>query len=543
MKETTFLGLLNLKRRKIFALLGLFALVNGLWRASLLFLINYKITGASLPFVNENDWMVFVVLIIGSALMAYFFKAKMVRLTLNFGKDMVLQILNELRLSNYESYLKFGDAKVRTVLGDVGTLQSLPEVFTAFFNAIIMIVVGVIYLFWIYPKGALLVLGIIFLLSIIYVYRNKTIEGYMDESRELSDSFMSQLNDFLYGFKSIKMSSRRNNTIYYDHLTDNREKAVKLNTKSEIGVLVNDLLGEYFFYLVIGIILFVLPLLFEVNNQVIAGFLVTVLFLMGPITIFISLIKSFLSFRVSLRRVNEFKRMASKNRTYNDISDPSQKMTLLKNISVRNLRYKYLDKNGNAAFELKPVNMTIKKGEVIFITGGNGSGKSTFINLLSGLFAPFSGEIYFDELLVTDKNRAHYRDSISCIFSDNHIFSENYDGFDLLPSNSFLIGLLEQMNLSKLIPQNELDNKLSNELSSGQKKRLALIYSILEEKDIFIFDEWAAEQDPYFRKYFYTQIIPDLKSKGKTIVAITHDDMYYSCCDRIIKFEYGELVK
>jgi putative ATP-binding cassette transporter len=75
----------------------------------------------------------------------------------------------------------------------------------------------------------------------------------------------------------------------------------------------------------------------------------------------------------------------------------------------------------------------------------------------------------------------------------------------------------------------------------GQRKRLALISAILEDKEIYVLDEWAADQDPHFRHVFYTQIIPWLKSKGKTIVAVTHDDKYFDCADHQLKFDLGNM--
>ena len=88
-----------------------------------------------------------------------------------------------------------------------------------------------------------------------------------------------------------------------------------------------------------------------------------------------------------------------------------------------------------------------------------------------------------------------------------------------------------------------IDKKITRrELSTGQRKRLALIVSILEDKAIFLFDEVAADQDPVFRKYFYETIIPNLKSEGKTVIAVTHDDKYFSVADRVLKMDYGKLV-
>ena len=83
----------------------------------------------------------------------------------------------------------------------------------------------------------------------------------------------------------------------------------------------------------------------------------------------------------------------------------------------------------------------------------------------------------------------------------------------------------------------------STKLSTGQRKRLAYLLSCLEDKQIYLLDEFAAEQDPQFRHYFYRTLIPELKASGKTIVMVTHDDSYFDACDRLIKLDYGGIIQ
>jgi ABC-type siderophore export system fused ATPase/permease subunit len=289
----------------------------------------------------------------------------------------------------------------------------------------------------------------------------------------------------------------------------------------------------------------VLPVVFSIDKTVISGFMITLLFLMGPIGILINLMKSVIGYKIAFARINEFNDTLTDNLNDSDalsLSTSKKELPVFETLSIDKISYQHIDEKGDVTFELKPINLEISKGEIIFISGSNGSGKSTFINLLSGLYIPKSGKIVVNDLIVTDENRSQYRDMISCIFSDNYLFTENYDNFNLLPSNKHLAELLKKMKLDKVIRQDEENNRIFQNLSSGQQKRLALIYSVLEDKDVFIFDEWAAEQDPEFRKYFYENIIPDLKSKGKTVIAITHDDAYYKYCDRLMKFNYGEML-
>jgi putative pyoverdin transport system ATP-binding/permease protein len=88
------------------------------------------------------------------------------------------------------------------------------------------------------------------------------------------------------------------------------------------------------------------------------------------------------------------------------------------------------------------------------------------------------------------------------------------------------------------------DGRFTNtDLSTGQRKRLAFIAAILEDKPILILDEFAADQDPVFRKYFYEDILKELKLMGKTVIAVTHDDHYFHIPDRLLKMDSGNLLK
>lgn len=82
----------------------------------------------------------------------------------------------------------------------------------------------------------------------------------------------------------------------------------------------------------------------------------------------------------------------------------------------------------------------------------------------------------------------------------------------------------------------------TTDLSTGQRKRLALINAWLEERPVLVFDEWAADQDPTFRRIFYTELLPELKRLGKTIIVISHDDRYFDVADRLVRMAAGKVV-
>ena len=203
------------------------------------------------------------------------------------------------------------------------------------------------------------------------------------------------------------------------------------------------------------------------------------------------------------------------------------------------LAFSYRDERGQPSFSLEPLDFELSRGEMVFITGGNGSGKSTFLKVLAGLYQPAGGRIVVDDVPIGRDNRQSYRNLFSSIFSDFHLFDRIY-GIKEVDYNR-LRTLLDLTDLSH--KTSIVDRQITTvDLSSGQRKRLALVLSIVEDKPILLLDEWAAEQDPQFRRKFYREILPWLKQQEKTVVAVTHDDDQYDVADRVLKMQYGNFV-
>jgi putative ATP-binding cassette transporter len=200
--------------------------------------------------------------------------------------------------------------------------------------------------------------------------------------------------------------------------------------------------------------------------------------------------------------------------------------------------YRRDDEDGN--FTLGPIDLALGRGELIFLIGGNGSGKTTLAKLLTGLYEPEAGEIRFDGQTINSDNRVAYRQYFSAVFSDFYLF-ESLLGLQPPALDELAREYLKQLQLDTKVQVT--GGKFSTtQLSQGQRKRLALLIACLEDRPIYLFDEWAADQDPYFKDVFYLRILPELKARGKTIIVISHDERYYRIADRIIKLDYGQLV-
>lgn len=203
---------------------------------------------------------------------------------------------------------------------------------------------------------------------------------------------------------------------------------------------------------------------------------------------------------------------------------------------MRDVVFQYEDNN----FSVGPINVTIKRGELLFLIGGNGSGKSTFAMLLTGLYQPVSGDIYLDGKRVTTENIEEYRKLFSAVFTDVSLFDKllGPQGKEADPEL-----IADWLAYLKMTDKLELENgKILNlKLSKGQRKRVALLLALAEEREIILLDEWAADQDPHFRREFYQILLPLMQQRGKTIFAISHDDHYFSHADRLLEMRLGEL--
>jgi putative ATP-binding cassette transporter len=203
--------------------------------------------------------------------------------------------------------------------------------------------------------------------------------------------------------------------------------------------------------------------------------------------------------------------------------------------------YTYPPDVDGQAFVLGPVDFTLHRGELAFLAGGNGSGKSTLAKVLTGLYSPEAGVIRLDDVAIEDKNRDWYCEQISAIFSDFYLF-DTLLGLDAPELDAQARRYLVELELDTKVQVT--DGVLSTTaLSYGQRKRLALLTAFLEDRPIYVFDEWAADQDPHYRQIFYDRLLPELKVRGKTVLVISHDDRYYHLGDRILRLDYGKLVE
>ncbi|MFK8186218.1 MAG: cyclic peptide export ABC transporter, partial [Phormidesmis sp.] len=279
------------------------------------------------------------------------------------------------------------------------------------------------------------------------------------------------------------------------------------------------------------------------DTEILTGYIVTLLYLRAVLFSIVTAIPALSRANIAFEKIEA---LGFRLTPETGALTPSMKERQLTEIQswetleLRNASHTYYREKEDDTFTLGPINLKFTAGELVFLVGGNGSGKTTLAKLITGLYTPESGELYFDEELVNDTNQERYRQLFSVVFADFQLFE------NLLGLESSELDNLAQAYLTKLQLNHKVsiqDGKLSTTaLSRGQRQRLALLTAYLEDRPFYIFDEWASNQDPMFTEIFYTQFLPELKARGKTILVITHDDKYFDLCDRIIKLEQGQII-
>ena len=534
---------LQTKSKAFYGYVLLLSLVRSMLQSVILILINNIAAGQQLPILPGYEWLVFIIMVAGTVFLNKLFQTYMITLTQTILFELEINILKRLRFTSYESLENFGNAKVYAVMGDIRTLANIPLTFANCFNAVIVILCSLIYLFYLSTVGAAIVLGIIILLAFFYTVRNKWIEKDLNRMRDLQNEFYRYLTDFVNGFKEIKMSQTRSRNIYTQYLERNRTHGRQLGTSTSIQYLNNELTGQYSWYLVLGAIMFILPLFIQLDAAQMTTMIVTILFIMSPVAFLVISLPHYTNAKIALRRIQEFEdKMEPWNKELELRENAGSPDDTFQSIEMRGVTYEYADEEKARTFVVGPIDVEIKKGELVFITGGNGSGKSTFIKLLTGLYKPTQGGLYWNSQHVTDAQYPFYRDQISAIFTDYHLPQENYTDFDISTSNQRLNEYLKLMGLTNIFHVAEGKYLFSNKLSKGQQKRLAFIYALLEERQILVLDEWAAEQDIYFRHYFYHTLIPMLLQMNKTIVLVTHDSGFSADAGRVLEFDFGTII-
>lgn len=357
-------------------------------------------------------------------------------------------------------------------------------------------------------------------------------------ARANADALLEHLRALTYGTKELKMHHARRQVFMQQQLDVTAQSYMRNNISAFRLYSAASSWGQTLVFVVIGIYLFVLAPMQHLNNAALIGYTLALLYLMAPLQVIMNVLPQLGRANIALRTVSEMGFTIGSIRP-EEFSGAAPVPDSWQTLELGSVTHNYKRESDSENFLLGPINLVLEAGKIIFITGGNGSGKTTLIKLIVGLYMPEQGQIELDGQPVTNSNVEWYRQHFSVIFSDYFLFDQ------LLTTDSKNMDAKAEQYLERLMLSHKVKvahGKLSTtELSQGQRKRLALLSAYMEDRPIYVFDEWAADQDPYYKSVFYLQLLPELKARNKTVLVVSHDDRYYHVADRLIKLEEGQI--
>lgn len=462
-------------------------------------------------------------------------RSKLIDITNSIVYSKRMKIVNHILRSPYAQFEKIEKGRIEATLNnDTETMSRFVNILISGITSAVTLICCFIYLGYLNIYILLLTVLIISVISTIYYLVGRYANKIGEESRDLQSIFFNFINDLIGGFKELSLNKSKNHEFLEDMKNSCDKYRVK-RSKSSLAFANMFVIGELLFTLAIGAIALIFPLILTIKSTSVASYVFILLYMTGPVHGILDTIPSAIEVRISLKRINSLINELSvldNNKLGNEGSDIKDNF----NLELHEIEYEY-DKEDGKGFKVGPIRHKFNSGEITFIIGGNGSGKSTLAKLLTGLYEPTKGFITLDDNKIEQKDLS---ENYSTIFSDFYLFDKLY-GIEWQRKEEEIHKYLEILQLDKKVDIK--DGKFSTtKLSTGQKKRLALLVSYLEDKPIYLFDEWAADQDPEFRLFFYNTLLPELKERGKCVIAITHDEKYFYLADKFIKMDMGKIL-
>ncbi|KEF41839.1 MAG: ABC transporter ATP-binding protein [Cyanobium sp. CACIAM 14] len=395
-----------------------------------------------------------------------------------------------------------------------------------------------VYITWLSWTGLVLTVVLCSLAALTCIRFVRSGEWFLKHARDEEDQLFSHFRSTTEGIKELKLNQRRRLAFLDEEVETSARRFRNLSIQGLVRFAISSSVGKLIFFVAAGIILFALPQWIASSRQMVSSYILTFTFMMLPIDNIVNNLPYLSKSNVSLRKISSLGLSLALHQEA--IKESSLDDSAWTRLELRNVVYPYYKEDADDSFVLGPVDLEIRRGELLFIIGGNGSGKSTLAKLIAGLYAPESGEVRINGIQINEDNREWYRQHFSAVFSDFHLFERLLGlGHRQLDRKAELY--LQKLRLSGKV-RVEGGRFSSIHLSQGQRKRLALLTAYLEDRSIYLFDEWAADQDPSFKELFYQQILPEMNRQGKTIIVITHDDRYFHLADRLVKLEDGKVV-
>jgi putative pyoverdin transport system ATP-binding/permease protein len=578
-------------------LAGVTGLVSGCGNALLIFMINQSINQASPP----NALLYFGALAALTLLTSIISQFFLIRLAQNAIYQLRLRLSQNILHSPLTHLEKLGTNRLlATLTEDVRFLSKAVAVVPVLCIDMATIVGTVIYLAWL-SGGIFVITCVITALSMLFVQTQvRKAQQLFAVAREEEDQLFKHFQAIVSGIKEFKLHRRRQEDFLDTELRETAETLKQKNSKAMERFAAANVLGQLTQFVQLGFILFFLANFWHISVPLLASYILATTYLALPMQNLLSRMPDLIQGNVALKKIEQMNLALAQQSEV--LAEEQAIVRPQVELSLNQVTYAYESEGGmmppphpmgdfpphpevhfaeqgrppghplerglpphphprpgermpmhghghgpkgfpphppDQGFRLGPISLSFQPGKITFLVGGNGSGKSTLAKLITGLYSPQSGTITLNGTLITEENRDWYREHFSAIFSDFFLF-ERCLGLDSADLDEEATAYLKHLQLDHKV---QVKNGVfsTTQLSQGQRKRLALLIAYLEDRPVYVFDEWAADQEPQFRELFYRQILPSLKQRRKTVLVITHDDRYFHLADQLIKLDYGQV--
>jgi putative pyoverdin transport system ATP-binding/permease protein len=509
-------------------------LISGIGSAALIAIINTAVNSG-----NPASWLWPFLGIAGTALFTGIVSQfVLIDLAQNSIYNLRLDLSRRILAAPFQQLEELGASKLLASLtDDVAVLSNTVSIIPFFCIDIAIIASCLTYLAFlsgpVFIVTIVLIAVSIVIIQTMIIRANKLFYG----AREENDRLLQLFRSITDGIKELKLHWQRRQDFIDVELSDSAGVSRDKNVKGLRIFAVAASIGQLIFSLVMGILIFGMPQLLQLNITTLSGYVLTLTYLMTPFQNILQRLPSLLRANVAIHKLENMGLALAQSAEISQI--PAATLPQVTTLELDNINHTY--RGDEQSFHLGSVDLKFTSGQLVFIVGGNGSGKSTLAKLLTGLYIPELGEVKLNGQSITNENREWYRQHFAVVFADFFLFEKLLGlGQDTTKLDTEAQRYLQLLQIEHKVQVKNGVLSTTN-LSQGQRKRLALLTAYLEDRPIYLFDEWAADQDPLFRDIFYQQLLPQLKQRGKLVFAISHDDRYFAVADRLIKLDYGQV--
>lgn len=530
--------LLPMLRKYIAPLSGiaLFSLLGALGGVAVLAAIRSVLLDSKQNGALDGHWVVlFLALVLIIALVTTLSQMALHWLGHTFVLKMRQTLVSQVLETDLEQLQALGQGRILAMLtADVRNLTIAFVHMPVLLHSVFLSLCVLVYLAWLSLAMFASILVALVSIGAVGLLLVGRLNHYVRLLREDEDAIHQDYQAMVSGKRELTLNRNRAKVFFDDELTEHASAYRHNIAYADSLVDITNSLSNTLVLSLVGLSMYLSVGLGWASTDVATIYALAILFLRTPMMSAVAALPVMVSANVSYKKLKDLNLPEPSDARLQSESSFSGFSTL----ALKDVYFGY--ENSDTGFKAGPFNFELKRGELVFVIGGNGSGKSTFANLLTGLYQPHQGHISVDGTPVTDEKRNDYRSLFSAVFSDFHVFKQLLNANGERADASHVNQWLERLRMQEKVKFEE--GVLSSvDFSQGQKKRLALMLAALENRECLLLDEWAADQDPQFRHTFYTEILPLLSSQGKTIVAITHDDHYFDLADRVLKMDEGIL--